>query len=139
MSHTARLDHFPPLVGEQAPEQRRVMTQAVISAYADASGDNNPIHLDLEFARRAGLPATIAHGLLTLGTACAAIEVWAQDAAWVGRVSCRFAAPVPAGEELSCGGEVRASGPTSASVELAVLTSTGERALSKARVELRAS
>ena len=47
------------------PLQRRV-TQAEIDAYAEASGDHNPIHLDEYFARSVGLPGTIAHGLLTL-------------------------------------------------------------------------
>ncbi|HVB14619.1 MAG TPA: MaoC/PaaZ C-terminal domain-containing protein [Candidatus Dormibacteraeota bacterium] len=138
MKDLSRLDRFPPQVGNQLPERRRTVTQQVISAYAEASGDHNPIHLDLEYARQAGLPATIAHGLLTLGTACAGIEGWAEEAAWTSRVSCRFSAPVPAGAELSCRGLVTAAGEDSATIDLTVLTSTGERALTKARVELRA-
>src|SRR5439155_1044546 len=51
---------------EVTPLQRRV-TQAEIDAYAEASGDHNPIHVDADFARAVGLPGTIAHGLLELG------------------------------------------------------------------------
>lgn len=34
--------------------------------YADASGDRNPIHLDDEAARAAGLPSVVQHGMLTM-------------------------------------------------------------------------
>jgi acyl dehydratase len=138
MSNSSASGRFPPRAGEQLSERRRVMTQQVISAYAEASGDHNPIHLDREYAQRAGLPATIAHGLLTLGTACAEIESWAEEEAWVSRVSCRFSAPVPVGEEIICTAVVSAAGEASAAVDLSVQTSTGERALTKAKVELRA-
>lgn len=132
------LRRFPPELGEGPPEARRVISQQLIAAYAEASGDHNPIHLDLDYAQRAGLPTTIAHGLLTLGVACAWVEGWAGDRAWTARVSCRFAAPVPAGEELACQAVVAAADPESAELDLSVLVSTGERALSRAKVELRA-
>ncbi|MGC1184505.1 MAG: MaoC/PaaZ C-terminal domain-containing protein [Candidatus Dormiibacterota bacterium] len=138
MSPGRALDHFPPAIGEGPAERRRQITQQVITAYADASGDHNPIHLDLEYARRAGLPSTIAHGLLTLGSACASVEGWAGERAWVAQVSCRFSAPVPSGEELICTAQVTASAPGAATLELAALTSAQERALTKAKVELRA-
>jgi len=131
------LDHFPPAVGEGPPERTREITQGVIAAYAEASGDHNPLHLDPEYARRAGLPSTIAHGLLTLGAACASVETWAGERAWVSQVSCRFSAPVRSGEELTCTAQVTAVDEVMATLELAALTSASERALTKARVELR--
>lgn len=42
------------------------ITRVQIARYAGAIGDFNPIHLDDEFARSAGLPSVIAHGPLTL-------------------------------------------------------------------------
>jgi len=44
----------------------RVVTQQRIDAYADASGDHNPIHVDPEFARATPFGGTIAHGMLVL-------------------------------------------------------------------------
>ncbi|MFK5582641.1 MULTISPECIES: MaoC/PaaZ C-terminal domain-containing protein [unclassified Serinicoccus] len=38
-------------------------------AYAEASGDRNPIHQDAEVARAVGLPDVIAHGMWTMGAA----------------------------------------------------------------------
>jgi len=48
--------------------QREVaFSSAQIDAYAEASGDHNPIHRDEEFARSVGLPGVIAHGMLQMG------------------------------------------------------------------------
>ncbi|HUY57113.1 MAG TPA: MaoC/PaaZ C-terminal domain-containing protein [Candidatus Micrarchaeaceae archaeon] len=129
----------PPALGTRLPERRRVLSPQVITAYAEASGDRNPIHLDQEYARRAGLPATIAHGMLTLGVACAEVEAWAGEEPWVGRVACRFSTPVVAGETIAISGVVVGSDEAAATVELSVLISPGERALTKARVDLRAA
>jgi acyl dehydratase len=38
-----------------------------LRAYAEASGDFNPIHLDEEVAKKVGLPGIIAHGMLIAG------------------------------------------------------------------------
>lgn len=43
--------------------------RARLVAYADASGDQNPIHQDEEFARSVGLDDVIAHGMWTMGAA----------------------------------------------------------------------
>ncbi|MGH7698214.1 MAG: MaoC family dehydratase [Candidatus Dormibacteria bacterium] len=121
---------------EPAPATQR-LTQERIDAYARASGDHNPIHLDPAAARAAGLPSTIAHGLLTLGVACARIEAWGGAEAWVQRVSCRFAATVPAGEELTCRARVASRDADQVTLELEVRIGSGEPALSRARAELR--
>jgi len=42
------------------------VTRADLVAYADASGDHNPIHQDEDVARSVGLPGVIAHGMYTL-------------------------------------------------------------------------
>ncbi|QFG69347.1 MaoC/PaaZ C-terminal domain-containing protein [Ornithinimicrobium pratense] len=43
--------------------------RARLVAYADASGDQNPIHQDADVARSVGLPDIIAHGMWTMGAA----------------------------------------------------------------------
>ena len=64
-------------VGDSITPLSRRVEQEQISAYADASGDRNPIHLDPEFAVSVGLPGAIAHGMLELGILAEAISVWA--------------------------------------------------------------
>lgn len=59
-------------MGTTHPEElTRTVTvdRALLVAYADASGDQNPIHQDPEVARAVGLPDVIAHGMWTMGAA----------------------------------------------------------------------
>jgi acyl dehydratase len=76
-------------------------------AYANASGDQNPIHQDETFARSVGLPDVIAHGMWTMGAAGSVVEEWAGDGGRVVEFGTRFTKPVvvPLG-----GGEVEVSG-----------------------------
>jgi len=60
--------------------------RADLAAYAEASGDHNPIHLDEAAAEAAGLPNVIAHGMYTAARALAVIGpergesfVWTVD------------------------------------------------------------
>jgi len=70
--------------------------------YADASGDRFPIHLDEEFARAAGLPGIIVHGLCTMAfTSRAVLEAAGCGAGALRRLAVRFSRPVPPGESLT--------------------------------------
>ncbi len=78
-------------------------------AYADASGDQNPIHQDEEFARSVGLPDVIAHGMWTMGAAGTVVADWAGDSGRVVEYGTRFTKPVvvPAsGAEITVEGKV---------------------------------
>lgn len=136
MSGEEHLQRFPPELGAKLPELRQRLSQERITAYAMASGDHNPIHLDPEYARVAGLPSTIAHGLLTLGVAAAAVELWAQETAWTSRVSCRFSAPLPSGQEVTGRPRVVVATAELTTVELEALTESGERVLGRASLTL---
>ena len=52
------------------------VTRADLVAYAEASGDHNPIHQDEEVARSVGLPGVIAHGMYTMALAARAVADW---------------------------------------------------------------
>jgi acyl dehydratase len=52
--------------GDSIPELRVTPDAGLTKRYAEASGDPNPIHLDPEFAKSAGLPGVILHGLWTM-------------------------------------------------------------------------
>lgn len=69
------------------------LTRADLVAYAEASGDPNPIHQDEDVARSVGLPGVIAHGMLTLGLAGRAVATW-TDGAEVVELGCKFTNPV---------------------------------------------
>lgn len=137
MSDPGPLRQFPPDSDAELPELRQRLTQERINAYAEASGDHNPIHLDPAFARSAGLPSTIAHGLLTLGAAAAQVELWAEEVAWTSRVSCRFSAPLPSGQLVAGRPRVAELAEGRASIELNASDRSGQRVLSRAGLDLR--
>ena len=49
-----------------APTTLAPITRDQVQSYAEAVGDFNPVHFDVDFARAAGLPDTVVHGPLTV-------------------------------------------------------------------------
>lgn len=94
-------------VGDELPELRRVMTREDVRAYAEVSGDSNPLHLDDDAARAAGFDGVIAHGMFTMAHMASCVVAWAGEVGWVERVAAQFRAPVPMGAEIVAGGRVR--------------------------------
>jgi len=78
------------------------ITRDQIKAYADASGDHNKIHLDEEFARAAGLPGVIAHGMLSMGLAARALTEWGISPEKVLSFTSKFKDKVLPGDVLTC-------------------------------------
>ncbi|NCV82386.1 MAG: dehydratase [Actinobacteria bacterium] len=88
--------------GMTLPEKVFYIDRALLKAYADASGDQNPIHQNEEFALSVGLPNVISHGMLTMALAGKYVTEWAGGSASVREFSARFIKPVivPAGEKV---------------------------------------
>ena len=89
-------------VGMALPEKVFYIDRTLLKAYADASGDQNPIHQNEEFALSVGLPNVISHGMLTMALAGKYVTEWAGGSANVREFSARFIKPVvvPAGEKV---------------------------------------
>jgi acyl dehydratase len=89
-------------VGMALPEKVFYIDRALLKAYADASGDQNPIHQNEEFALSVGLPNVISHGMLTMALAGKYVTEWAGGSANIREFSARFIKPVivPAGEKV---------------------------------------
>jgi len=58
-------------VGEVFRMPSRTMTEALFAAFQTASGDNHPIHYDVEYCKRHGHPGLLAHGYQVMIQACA--------------------------------------------------------------------
>ena len=89
-------------VGTALAEKIVYIDRAMLKAYADASGDQNPIHQDEAFAKSVGLPDVIAHGMLTMALAGKYLsEVSGSQS--VLEFSAKFIKPVvvPAGVDVS--------------------------------------
>ena len=89
-------------VGTALPEKIVYLDRALLKAYADASGDQNPIHQNEEFALSVGLPNVIAHGMLTMALVGKYVTDWSGDSASVKEFGARFIKPVivPAGDKV---------------------------------------
>ena len=107
------------------------ITRADLVAYADASGDHNPIHQDEDVARSVGLPGVIAHGMYTLALVGRAVAEW-TDGAEVVDLGAKFTSPVvvPAegGAEVVVGGTVKSVADGLVTVALEV-TCGGQKVL----------
>lgn len=108
-------------------ELRVTFTVEQIAAYAEASGDRNPIHLDDEFARSVGLPGVIAHGLLQMGL----LARVAGEPQRLRRLTCRFAGIVRPGDTIEYRSEEEGG-----RVQLSASNQAGEPVLTKATAEL---
>lgn len=49
-------------LGERFILPSRTMTEAIFLAFQAASGDNHPVHYDVEYCRARGMPHMLAHG-----------------------------------------------------------------------------
>ncbi len=96
--------------GDALPHRVFTVTRADLVAYADASGDHNPIHHDEEVALSVGLPGVIAHGMYTLALVGTAVAEWTGSAEVVD-LGAKFTSPVvvPAegGAEIVVAGTVK--------------------------------
>jgi len=100
----------PPKIpeGERIPAIEKHVTQEQINAYAEVSGDHNPIHLDPAAARAVGLDGTIAHGMLSMAFLGELLTNWLAargvPGSWVARLRVRFQAMVRPGDTLTAQG-----------------------------------
>ena len=75
--------------------------------YAGASGDFNPIHIDVDFAKQVGLPSNILHGLYTMAqVARAAVDAAGGDPRSLKRLSVQFRGMGMPEQEIVVTGEV---------------------------------
>ena len=89
-------------IGTTLEEKVFFVDRALLKAYADASGDQNPIHQNEEFALSVGLPNVIAHGMLTMALVGKYVSDFAGGSAKVVEFGARFTKPVivPADEKV---------------------------------------
>jgi acyl dehydratase len=89
-------------IGANLPEKIFYLDRELLKRYADASGDQNPIHQNEEFAVSVGLPNVIAHGMLTMALVGKYVSDFAGGSAKVVEFGARFTKPVivPAGQKV---------------------------------------
>jgi acyl dehydratase len=115
-------------VGTALQEKVFYLDRAMLKAYADAGGDQNPIHQNEEFAKAVGLPNVIAHGMLTMALVGKYVTDFAGGSEHVKEFSGRFMKPVvvPADQkvDLTVSGNIVAVDGNQITLELSA-TSAG--------------
>lgn len=91
-------------VGEQFYLPSRTLTEANFAAFQTVSGDNHPIHYDIEYCRRQGHPGLLAHGFQVLAQTAAGAGIFPHviGESLIGFIeqSSRFLKPVYAGDTV---------------------------------------
>src|ERR1700675_2951133 len=118
-----------PEVGMIVTLPMEPITRTQLALYAGASGDHNPIHIDIDFARAAGMPDVFAHGMLgmaflgrlltsTVGPEC------------IRSFSVRFVSVINVGDRLICSATVTqcelAEGVASVTLDLSAANQPGD-------------
>jgi 3-hydroxybutyryl-CoA dehydratase len=90
------------MIGPQVAPLTRQLTQPMLNAYAGASGDHNPIHIDAAFAATTPMGGTIAHGMLVLSF-ISEMMTGAFGERWFasGSLDVRFRAPARPGDTVT--------------------------------------
>lgn len=95
-------------VGEEIPPLSKIVRREEVKAYADASGDQNPLHQDDGYARSVGFPGIIAHGMYTMAHLTKALTDWLGDPGALLSMKAQFRAVVFMDETLVARGRIEA-------------------------------
>ena len=116
-------DELPPLA-------LPALDRATLALFAGASGDHNPIHIDIDAARRVGLPDVIGHGMLSMAWLGRLVTNWVPQTA-LKSLSVRFSGITHIGDVITCTGKVvakdDADGGRLVRIEVLAANQDGER------------
>src|SRR3982074_2888389 len=137
MKTMTTLDFDDVREGQTLPSLTKHVTVEQIRQYAEASGDRNPIHLDETFARSAGLPGVIAHGMLTMAFTNQMVTDWLGDRGLLKSLQGRFAGMVLPGDDVTCSASVASKGDETrpGGINLVGTNQRGEKVFNKGVAE----
>ena len=93
-------------VGDEIPALTTPsVSRHTLALYCGASGDHNPIHVDLDFAKSSGLDDVIAHGMLSAAYLAQMLTNWVPQSA-LRSFNNRFTAMTQIGDIVSCSGKI---------------------------------
>ena len=93
-------------IGDEIPSLTlKPISRSMLALYASASGDHNPIHIDIDFAKKNGLSDIIAHGMLVMSFLAQAItNIFPQNS--IKKFDAKFIAVTNINDILTCEGKV---------------------------------
>lgn len=119
--NTPRYDEVQ--VGDALPAlELSPISRTTLALFAGASGDHNPIHIDTDFARKAGMPDVFAHGMLGMAWLGRLLTNWAPQSR-LRRFDVRFQGITHLANAISCTGRVMEKRDADRSVRVEVQSS----------------
>jgi acyl dehydratase len=93
-------------VGDELPMHASApISRHMLALYCGASGDHNPMHVDIDFARKFGMPDVFAHGMLSMAFLAQLLTKWVpQDR--IRHWGVRFTSITPLHAKVVCTGKV---------------------------------
>ncbi len=121
-------------IGNELPElSLGTVDRATLALFAGASGDHNPMHIDIDVAKSAGLPDVFAHGMLSMAYLGRLLTGWV-DPRSIRSYGVRFAAITPVHAQPTARARITAidtvDGERRVSLALSVTLSDGTETLS---------
>ena len=93
-------------VGDEIPLlSTEPITRQKLALYCGASGDHNPIHVDIDYAKESGLDDVIAHGMLSMAYLGRLVTNWVSQES-VREFKTRFTAMTLVGDTVTCRGKI---------------------------------
>ncbi|MEB3032952.1 MaoC/PaaZ C-terminal domain-containing protein [[Mycobacterium] nativiensis] len=118
---------------ELAPLRLAGISRTTLALFAGASGDHNPIHIDIDVAQSAGLSDVFAHGMLSMAYLGRILTNWVSPES-IREYGVRFAAVTPVNSEPTARGRIVAldtvDGEERATLSLSVTLADGTVTLS---------
>jgi len=101
MGNTPKSVYFEELTVGQEASQSNTVTADIIGAFADVSGDRNPVHVDAEYAATTMFKERIAHGMLSAAyiSAVFGMQLPGPGAIYISQ-TLNFKAPVKIGDTM---------------------------------------
>jgi len=93
-------------VGDELPVLTKPpIDRTTLGLFAGASNDHNPIHIDIDFAKKCGMDDVFAQGMLGMAYLGQMLTNWAPQRA-LRSFGVRFAVITRLGDEITCTGKV---------------------------------
>jgi len=120
-------------IGDQLPQiVYGPISRTTLALYAGASGDHNPIHIDSDMAKSAGLDDVFAQGMLSFGVLARVPKSWAGTEN-LRAFGIRFVSMTQVHDVITCAGEIveifHDSGEKRARISLAATAQDGRKTL----------
>ena len=93
-------------IGDRIPTLTTApITRTTLALFAGASGDHNPIHIDIDFAKKAGVDDVFAHGMLVMAYLGRALTDWIPQSS-LKKFGVRFTSITNLRDEIACTGTI---------------------------------